>query len=69
MSMNKGKDAWFVNKAKRKISGVCAGFAAFYEQPIWLVRTAVVLLALCFPVAVVVAYIAAALILPERWVY
>lgn len=69
MSIGRDKSAWFVNKAKRKISGVCAGFAAFYEQPIWLVRAVVVLLAFCFPVAVLVAYIAAALILPERWVY
>lgn len=66
---NNDKSAWFVNKAKRKISGVCAGFAAYYDQPIWVIRVLVVVMALCFPVAVLVAYIAAALILPERWVY
>ncbi|KKL01035.1 stress-responsive transcriptional regulator [Stenotrophomonas maltophilia] len=66
---NSDKSAWFVNKAKRKISGVCAGFAAYYDQPIWVIRALVVVMALYFPVAVLVAYIAAALILPERWVY
>ena len=67
--MRNDKNAWFVNKAKRKISGVCAGFAAYYDQPIWVIRALVVVMAFCFPVAVLVAYIAAALILSERWVY
>ena len=67
--MRNDKNAWFVNKAKRKISGVCAGFATYYDQPIWVIRALVVVMALYFPVAVLVAYIAAALILPERWVY
>ena len=69
MSIGRDRNAWFVNKAKRKISGVCAGFAAYYDQPIWVIRALVVVLGLYFPVAVLVAYIAAALILPERWVY
>lgn len=60
--------SWFINKARRKVAGVCAGFASYYDQPVWLVRALVVLLALCFPVAVLVAYVAAAVFLPARWV-
>jgi len=60
---------WFINKARRKIAGVCAGLACYYDQPVWLVRALVIVLGLYFPMAVLVAYIAAAVVLPARWVY
>lgn len=48
------------------ISGVCAGMAERFNLPMWLTRTGVLALGWCFPVTVVVAYVVAALIMPER---
>ncbi|MCT6701149.1 PspC domain-containing protein [Rheinheimera sp. 4Y26] len=59
---------WYCNKAHKKISGVCAGLAAYYQQPRWLVRVLAILLLLTFPVAAVAAYLLAACLLPDRYV-
>lgn len=59
---------WYCNKAHKKIAGVCAGFADFYQQPRWLVRVLAILLLLTFPVAAVAAYLLAACLLPDRYV-
>jgi phage shock protein C len=51
---------------RRVILGVCAGVAEFFDWPVWLTRVGAVALGWFFPVPVVVAYIVAALIMPER---
>jgi len=48
------------------IFGVCTGMAECFDWPVWLTRLAVLALGWFFPVSVVMAYIIAALILPER---
>ena len=57
---------WFCDKARRKVAGVCAGLAACYQQPRWLIRVLALLLLLVFPLATLLAYLVAALILPNR---
>lgn len=48
------------------ILGVCAGMAHFLGLPVWLTRMGAIALGWCFPVSVAVAYVAAALVIPER---
>lgn len=48
------------------IYGVCAGIAKCFDWPVWLVRILAIALGWCLPVSVVVAYIVAALTMPER---
>ena len=48
------------------IHGVCAGIAEHFDWPVWLIRLGTLGLGWLFPVSVVVAYLVAALILPQR---
>lgn len=64
---NSSEQRWFCNKAHRKIYGVCSGLAACYQQPIWIMRLLAIALLLVFPVAAIVAYLAAAFLLPDRY--
>ncbi len=48
------------------ILGVCAGMANFFDCPLWLARVGALALGWFFPVTVVVAYLVAAVIMPER---
>lgn len=57
---------WFCQRAHRKIAGVCAGFASYYQQPRWLMRVLAVVLLLTFPLAALAAYWVAAIVLPSR---
>ena len=50
----------------KKISGVCAGLARHFELPKFGVRAAVVVIAFMMPLATVVAYFVAALLMPNR---
>ncbi|REL28779.1 PspC domain-containing protein [Thalassotalea euphylliae] len=50
----------------KKVSGVCAGLARYYNWPRWGIRVAVILALITFPVATGVAYLVAALLLPTR---
>lgn len=59
-------DRWYCTRAYRKIAGVCAGFAGYYQQPRWLIRLLAVILLVMFPVAVLLAYLVAAVVLPNR---
>lgn len=59
---------WYCNKADRKIAGVCGGLARAYGHNATLIRAIAVLGFLAMPSVVLVAYIAAALILPNRYV-
>lgn len=57
---------WFCCSVHRKVSGVCAGMAAYYQQPRWLMRLLAVMLLLMFPVVTILGYFVAAAVLPER---
>ena len=48
------------------ILGVCAGVAECFDWPVWLTRIGALALGWFFPVTVVVAYVVAALVMPER---
>ena len=50
----------------KKLSGVCAGIAKYYELPRIVVRIAAILALITFPVAVGVAYLVAAMLLPTK---
>lgn len=48
------------------ILGVCAGIAEAFDCPVWLTRVGALALGWCFPVSTVVAYVVAALLMPQR---
>lgn len=48
------------------ILGVCAGIAEYFESPLWLVRLGALVVGWCFTVPAIVAYLVAALVLPQR---
>lgn len=69
--MNDSRDGFrsrrlFRNSERGVILGVCAGLAESFDWPLWLTRLAALALGWFFPVTVVVAYVVAALIMPER---
>lgn len=59
-------NGWFLDKSNRALAGVCAGLAAYYQQPKWLMRLLALLLLFTLPGLTLLAYIVAALILPAR---
>ncbi len=48
------------------ILGVCAGIAEHFDWPLWLTRIGTLVLGWFFVVPVIIAYIVAALLMPER---
>ncbi|MBU2882724.1 PspC domain-containing protein [Psychrosphaera sp. B3R10] len=50
----------------RKLSGVCAGIAAHYGQPTWLVRAATIGFGLFFPAAAIFGYLLAVILMPTK---
>ena len=48
----------------KKLSGVCAGIAKYYDLPRLAIRIATIIALITFPVAVGVAYIVATLLMP-----
>lgn len=50
----------------KKLSGVCGGLAKYYGLPRFGVRLAAVISLFVFPVVVGVAYVVAALLMPNR---
>ena len=59
-------DRWYCACNYRKVAGVFAGLAGYYQQPRWLIRMLAIILLLLFPVATLIAYLVAAAILPDR---
>jgi len=49
----------------KKLSGVCAGIAKYYDLPRVAVRIATIVALITFPVAVGVAYLVAAILMPS----
>lgn len=48
------------------ILGVCAGIAEHFDWPLWLTRVGALALGWFFTVPTVIAYLVAALLMPER---
>lgn len=62
-----GRSRRFCRDSERGIIlGVCAGIADFVDCPPWAVRGAILVGAYFFPVPVIVAYLVAAYLMPER---
>ncbi len=57
---------FFRNPERGVILGVCAGIAERFEWPLWMTRIGALAVGWFFPVTAVIAYVVAALILPER---
>ena len=50
----------------KKISGVCAGIANYYNYPRWGIRIAAILAFFTFPVISFLAYLVASIVMPNR---
>ncbi|WNC71701.1 PspC domain-containing protein [Thalassotalea psychrophila] len=55
------------DSVNKKICGVCAGLARHFELPRFGVRAAVVIVGFMMPLATIVAYFVAALLMPSRY--
>lgn len=50
----------------KKLSGVCAGIAKYYDYPRLVIRVAAIAALIMLPVATGVAYVVASVLLPEN---
>jgi phage shock protein C len=50
----------------KKLTGVCAGIAKYYDYPRLAIRVAVIIALIMLPVATGVAYVVASVLLPEN---
>jgi len=50
----------------KKLSGVCAGIAKYYDYPRLVIRVAAITALIMLPVATGVAYVVASMLLPEN---
>jgi phage shock protein PspC (stress-responsive transcriptional regulator) len=60
------KRTLYKDNVHKKLSGVCGGLARYYGLPRFGVRLAAVVSMFVFPVVVGVAYVVAALLIPNR---
>ncbi|WP_076417292.1 PspC domain-containing protein [Colwellia sp. UCD-KL20] len=60
------KRTLYKDSVHKKLSGVCGGLARYYGLPRFGVRAATVVSMFVFPVVVGVAYVVAALLIPNR---
>lgn len=52
----------------KRLSGVCAGIARHFELPTFCVRAIVVIAGVMMPLTTIVAYVVAALVMPNRYI-
>lgn len=57
----------YKDNVNKKLSGVCGGLATYYSVPRLAVRVGVVVSMFMFPVVVGVAYVVAALLIPNKY--
>jgi phage shock protein PspC (stress-responsive transcriptional regulator) len=50
----------------KKLTGVCAGIAKYYDYPRLAIRVAAIIALIMLPVATGVAYVVASVLLPEN---
>lgn len=55
------------DKLSGKLTGLCAGMARHFGQPVWAIRVSVVLAFVLFPSLTALAYIIASLLTPSRY--
>lgn len=53
----------------KKLTGVCAGIAKYYDYPRLAIRVATIVVLIMLPVATGVAYVVASMLLPENKKY
>lgn len=56
----------YKDRINKKITGVCAGIARYFNCPSWVTRLTAVIAFISIPGITLVAYIVASLILPNR---
>ena len=57
------------DKANAMLSGVCAGIANHYDWPRWSTRLVALLVLMSMPVAAILGYVIAALMMPNQFSY
>ena len=67
MNRFESSGAFYKDCLNKKISGVCAGIANGHDLPVWSTRLVTLILFFIFPVPILIAYFAAAMILPARY--
>ncbi|WP_416307686.1 PspC domain-containing protein [Neptunicella sp. SCSIO 80796] len=50
----------------KKVSGVCAGLARYWNTEVWIIRAVALISLLLFPVPTAIAYLLAVILLPSR---
>ena len=66
MNRTYDRNTIYKDSVYKKLSGVCAGIARYYNIERWLIRLAALGLLITFPVATGVAYLLAAMLMPSR---
>ena len=61
------KKTLYKDNLNKKLSGVCAGLANYYDVPRVAVRVGAVISMFMFPTVVGVAYVVAALLMPNKY--
>lgn len=56
----------YKDSIRKKLTGVCAGAARYFNIEVWIVRLATVLAFIALPMPVAVAYLLATVLLPTR---
>jgi len=54
------------DQLNRKLSGVCAGIAAHFGQPVWAIRAATLAFGVFFPMAAIFGYLLAVVLMPNK---
>lgn len=67
MNFQSNTSSFYKHRLNKKISGVCAGIAQGNNLPVWATRLAAVTALVIFPVATLLAYFAAAIVLPAKY--
>ena len=56
----------FKDVINKKLTGVCAGIAKYYNCPTWVTRLTAIIAFLMMPGVTIVAYLVASILLPSR---
>lgn len=56
----------YKDSIRKKLTGVCAGAARYYNIEVWIVRLAAVLVFIALPMPIAIAYLLATVLLPSR---
>ena len=65
-SVQREQPKYFKDVLNKKLTGVCAGIAKYYDLPTWVTRFVAIMALLIMPTVTLVAYIVASILLPSR---